>query len=338
MSVVNKEIIRDLEEKAKALKSRIVLPEALEPRILKAASIANSESLAHVILLGKKEQINNKARELSLDIEGIEILDFENDDRLKAYIDGFYALRKHKGMTIEDAKKILENPVYFAGMMVKSRHADGFVAGAGFTTRDVAKAAIQCIGVKKGLQTVSSAFIILLPLGQDSLRLFIFADCGIVPEPSARQLVDIAKSASELLVELFDITPRVAMLSYSTKGSGRGASVDKVREATDVLKKEEPSLLVDGEIQADAAVNEGVCRIKSADSPIGGDANILIFPNLDSGNIAYKLVQRLTGANALGPFLMGLNFPASDLSRGCSAQDIVDIISITSLRCKCQRF
>lgn len=337
MSIVDRNIILTLREKAKKFGCRIVLPEGLEPRILRAAAIVNNLNIAKVILLGSVEAIRNKSKQMSLNIEGIEIIDYENDKNLEGYAEAFYNLRKHKGITLEDARKTLRNAVFFAAMMVREGHADGFVAGADFTTRDVAKAAIQCLGVSKGIQTVSSAFVILVPIDEEKRRLFIFADCGIVPEPTTRQLVDIAKSASTLLMDLFNITPRAAMLSYSTKGSGRGASVDKVNEATKILKQEEPSLLVDGELQTDAAVEAEVSRIKSPDSPIKGDANVLIFPNLDSGNISYKLTQRLAHADALGPLLLGLNYPASDLSRGCSVNDIVDIITLTSMRSRCQR-
>ncbi len=336
MAIVDKNIILTLREEAKKFGSRIVLPEGLEPRILRAAAMANSLGIAKIVLLGNEEAIKDKSKEFSLNLEGVKIVDYENDKNLEKYAEAFYNLRKHKGITPEDARKALRNPVFFAAMMVREGHADGFVAGADFTTRDVAKAAIQCLGVSKGIQTVSSAFVILVPIDEVKCRLFIFADCGIVPEPTARQLVDIAKSASALLVDLFNLTPRVAMLSYSTKGSGRGVSVDKVNEATKILKQEESSLVIDGELQADAAVEAGVARIKSPDSPIKGDANVLIFPNLDSGNISYKLTQRLAHADALGPLLLGLNYPASDLSRGCSANDIVDIITLTSTRSRCQ--
>ncbi|MFH0839277.1 MAG: phosphate acetyltransferase [Candidatus Omnitrophota bacterium] len=337
MSIVDKDILKTIREKAKKVKARIVLPEALEPRILNAAAIIHREGIAQLILLGKKELIEEKARTLSLSIEGITIIDHLDDAYITEYTEGYYALRKHKGITIDEAQNTLKNPVYFAAMMVRNQRADGFVAGASFTTHDVGRAAIHCLGIARGIETVSSAFIMIVPIDERKSRLLIFADCGIVPDPTAGKLVDIAKSASRLLADLFDIPPKVALLSYSTKGSGVGDSVNKVREATNILKQEEPSLMVDGELQADAALDEKVAMIKAPATVIKGDANILIFPNLDAGNIAYKLIQRLACADALGPLLLGLNFPASDLSRGCSVNEIVDIVSVTSLRCGCKR-
>ncbi len=338
MSIADKNLITTLKNRAKGFNCKIVLPEGLEPRVLEAAAIASKESLAKIVLLGKEDAIKKKADELSLSLDGIKIVDNENAGILDELVNSFYELRKHKGISLDDAREALLNPVFFAAMMIRQSRADGFIAGADYTTRHVARAAIQCLGVSKYSRTASSAFIMLAPHGEEgNFRLFVFADCGIVPDPTSSQLVDIAKSASGLLSDLFDETPKVAMLSYSTCGSGSGKSVDKVKEATEILKKQVPSLLVDGEVQSDVAVDVNVAKIKSPDGLIKGEANVLIFPNLDSGNIAYKLIQRLTNTVALGPLLLGLNFPASDLSRGCSVNDIVDIITITSLRRKCQK-
>jgi phosphate acetyltransferase len=306
------EIISKIRQKASSLAKTIILPEATDERVRKAAGIIEKESIGKVILLDQA----------SLDKTKIEKFSKE-----------FYQLRKHKQITPEDARKIVSQPVYYAAMMVRNNEADGFVAGASHTTPDVAKAAIYCLGVDARFGIISSCFIMILPeksFGQNGV--FLFADCGIVPDPSARQLSSIALSTAELGKAILCVTPRIAMLSYSTKGSAKGRLVDKVREATNLIKDSNPELIVDGELQVDSAIVPEIAQIKNPNGVIKGDANILIFPNLEAGNIGYKLVNRLAKAKAIGPLLLGLNKPCSDLSRGCSVDDIIDCVAVTAIR------
>jgi len=290
----------------------IVLPEKDDARIQEAARIITKEKIARIILLGK---------------EGLE------SKKIDAFAQIFFEARKHKGITILQAREALSHPLYYAAMMVRAGEADGFVAGAAHSTPDVAKAAIYCIGVDERIKTVSSCFIMVVAdksFGENGV--FIFADCGIVPQPTSQQLAQIAISSAELAKNVFDILPRVAMLSYSTKGSAKGPLVDKVKEATQLAKQQRPDLLIDGELQVDAAIVAEVAKIKDAQGPLAGRANVLIFPDLEAGNIGYKLVQRLSKARAIGPLLQGLNKPCSDLSRGALVEDIVDTVATTALR------
>ena len=290
----------------------IILPEKDDPRILQAAKIIREEKIARIILLGKE------------DLDSKKIDNFSKT---------FFELRKHKGITIEEALAAVSLPLYYAAMLVRTGEADGFVAGAAHSTPDVARAAIYCLGIMERIKTVSSCFIMLVPdcqLGEDGI--FVFADCGIVPEPTPEQLAQIAVSTAELAQNILGIRPRVAMLSYSTKGSAKGALVDKAREAAALAKQLSPDLLIDGELQVDAAIVPEVAKIKDAGGLLAGRANVLIFPNLEAGNIGYKLVQRLSRARAIGPLLQGLRKPCSDLSRGAPVEDIVDTVAATALR------
>ena len=290
----------------------IVLPEKDDARIQEAARIITKEKIARIILLGKEDLESKK---------------------IDAFAQIFFEARKHKGITILQAREALSHPLYYAAMMVRAGEADGFVAGAAHSTPDVAKAAIYCIGVDERIKTVSSCFIMVVAdksFGENGV--FIFADCGIVPQPTSQQLAQIAISSAELAKNVFDILPRVAMLSYSTKGSAKGPLVDKVKEATQLAKQQRPDLLIDGELQVDAAIVAEVAKIKDAQGPLAGRANVLIFPDLEAGNIGYKLVQRLSKARAIGPLLQGLNKPCSDLSRGALVEDIVDTVAATALR------
>ncbi len=301
-----------IREKARGNPKKIVLPEGEEKRVIEAASIIEKEGIAKVILLRKTE----------------------THPRLEEIVQTFWNLRKHKGISIDEAREcVLKESVYFAALMTRLNMADGFVAGASHTTPNVARAAIYCLGIDREIRVVSSSFIIELedcPFGENGL--FIFGDCGIVPDPTSSQLAGIALSSSMLLKRLFDIEPRVALLSYSTKGSARGKSVDKVLEALKIIREKDPGLLVDGELQLDAAIIPEVAGIKSPGSPIAGKANVLIFPNLDAGNISYKLIQRLGKARVVGPILQGVTRPASDLSRGCTVKEIVDTVAVTVVR------
>lgn len=308
----NMEIIYRIREKAKAKLKTIALPEGEDYRVQEAAKIIEKESLARVLLLNKERLDKRKQQE---------------------YTQDYYALRKAKGIDFSEAKKALENPLYYAAMMTRCGEVDGFVAGASHTTPDVARAAIQCLGVDEKIGIASSLFIMIVPdcsYGENGT--FIFADCGIVPEPNPRQLASIAISSAELAQKVIGITPKVALLSYSTKGSAKGKPIDKVVEVLHLAKQMQPNLLIDGELQLDAAIVPDVAEIKYPDSLLKGKANVLIFPNLEAGNIGYKLVQRLAKARAIGPLLVGLNKPASDLSRGCSVEDIVDCVAVTAIR------
>lgn len=305
-------IIEKIRQKAKSNIKTIVLPEAQDERIRAAAQEISAKGLAKIILLDE----NN------LDLKKINI-----------YAQEFYELRKHKGISLEDAQKEISKPLYYGAMMVRNNEADGFVAGASISTPDVARAAIYCLGVDVSIATVSSCFIMAVPdCSYAEKGVFLFADCGIVPNPTSRELANIAISTARLAREVLEFTPRVAMLSYSTKGSAKGELVYKVREATDLVKNQEPDLIIDGELQVDSAIVPEVAKIKDPQGKFGGQANILIFPNLDAGNIAYKLVNRLAKAKAIGPLLQGLNWPCSDLSRGCNVEEIIDCVSVTAVR------
>lgn len=327
--------IAELREKAKRQKAKIVLPESEDLRILQAADHINREKLADLILLGDKKKIEAASKDKGLDLNGVEII----EPLLSEYLDDFsnklYQLRKHKGTTEEEARKILiEKPIYFGGMLVREKKADGFVAGATYTTRDVARSAIYCVGIDPKVRTMSSSFIMVMDdesFGEKGI--FIFADCAIVPEPSPKQLANIAVSASDLMQMLFQAKPRIAFLSFSTKGSGATPKTENLLKAVEGVRQARPDFIVDGELQADAALVPEIARIKAPNSPIAGQANVLIFPNLGAGNIAYKLIQRLAKARALGPILHGLLAPCSDLSRGCDANDIIDVVCVTAIRC-----
>jgi phosphate acetyltransferase len=304
--------ITKVRQRAKANLKTIVLPEYNEKRTLEALNIIEKEGIAKALLLAP-DRINpqDKAR----------------------YIEEFYAMHKAKDFDIEAVREMFNDPIYYAAMMVREGKADGFVAGADHTTADVARTAIRCLDLDERMNIASSCFIMDVPncdYGESGT--FIFADCGIIPDPNSRQLACISLAAAELARKVLDLTPRIAFLSYSTKGSAKGKSVDKVTEALKLVREMEPSLLVDGEMQVDAAIVPEVSRIKYPDSPIQGKANILIFPNLDSGNIGYKIVERLARARALGPLIMGFTKPCSDLSRGCSPDDIVDCVAVTAIR------
>lgn len=319
---------------AKALRhpQRIVLPEGLEPRTLTAADRILAEGLARIILIGNRRDIENMAKELKLSNIGLaEIVDPADEHVIDRYAPLLHQIRKSKGMTMEEARLTAANPLYLGCLMVKAGDADGQVAGAMNTTGNVLRAAFQVIKTEPGISVVSGAFVMLLPQGSkygtnDTL---IFADCAVVPNPDANELAQIAVSAAKTARDIAGIEPRVALLSFSTKGSARSAAVDKVIEATKIARAMEPSLILDGELQADAAIVPGVCQSKAPDSPLSGRANVLVFPSLEVGNIAYKLVQRLGGVQAVGPVLQGLAAPVNDLSRGCFPEDIYKTIIMT---------
>jgi len=324
--------ISGLREKARAQKRTIVLPEGDDPRVVKGASFAVKDGIADVVLLGKEAEVRDLADEHSVSLDGVTLVDPSSHEAGADIINAYYELRKNKGVTPEQAKDILTgNPVFYGAMMTRMGMADGFVAGANHTTGDVARAAIQCIKIEKEIGTVSSSFVMELencPFGENGL--FVYGDCAIIPYPSSRQLSGIAIASAGLFRKLFGIEPRVALLSYSTKGSAEGESIDKVREAFEKVRAKKPDLMIDGELQIDSALVPEIAGMKCKGSDVAGKANVLIFPNLDAGNISYKLTQRLGGARAVGPILQGLEKPCSDLSRGCSWEDVVDVTAVVA--------
>ena len=323
-----------LREKAKEDKRSIVLPEGEDPRVIKAASVIAEEGLARISLLGKEGDILNLARQENVSLDGVDIIDPGTHKKKKEIVDRYYEMRKHKGITPEDAEKeVTSNLVCCGAVMTRMGMADGFVAGASHTTSTVARAAIQCMKIDKNIGTVSSSFIMEMdncPFGEKGL--FAYGDCGIIPYPNIRQLAGIAVATSDMFNKLFDIEPRVAMLSYSTKGSAKSKTVETILEALKRIRESRPDIMIDGELQLDAAIVPEVAEKKCPESPIAGRANVLIFPNLDAGNISYKLSQRLGNARAVGPIIQGLTHPCSDLSRGCSWEDIVDTTVVIAIR------
>lgn len=321
-----------LKNRAKRCRRTIVLPEGTEERNLKAADMILADGYADIILLGNAEEIKNEAEQLGLShIAEARILDPKDEANIDKYAPLFYELRKKKGISMEDARKYTANELYFGALMVKAGDADGMVSGAIHTTGDVLRAAFQVIKTRPGINTVSGAFLMLLPehLNYGTNGLMVFADCAVVPDPDAHQLAEIAVCSAETAREVAGIEPRVAMLSFSTKGSAKHERVDKVVEATKIAHEMDPNIHLDGELQTDAAIVETVAKLKAPHSDIAGHANVLIFPSLEVGNIAYKLVQRLAGVEAVGPLLQGLAAPVSDLSRGCNATDIYKTIIMT---------
>lgn len=327
-------VIEKIQERAKSLKKTILLPEGTEERTVQAAAQATKEGYASVKLIGIPDDINKVAKEVGANLEGVEILNPATDPRRERFITTFFEMRKAKGMTEDKAAQTMLDPMHFAAMAVKDdeSNADGYVAGARNATSDVWRPALQIIKTKKELKTASSNFLMVLPEGSPfgADGALMYADCGLIINPNAEELADIAVATVDSFIKLVGAEPKVAFLSCSTKGSAKHADVDKVVEAYKIAQAKLPHVAMDGELQADAALVPSIGEKKSPGSPVAGNANILIFPDLDAGNIAYKLTQRLANATALGPLGQGLARPINDLSRGCSVQDIVDVICVTA--------
>lgn len=320
-----------ISERAKAEKKTIVLPEGTDIRCIKAAVAAQEKGIAKVILIGDPEQIKKAAGDL--DIEGIEMVNPLSDARIDAYVNKFYELRKAKGITLEQAAEIMKDEVYFGFMMVKMGDADGAVSGARHSSADTLRPALQIIKTAPGTKLISTFFIIDMPsseFGENGT--LMFSDCALMENPTAEELAVIAADSAKSFKNLIKAEPRVAMLSYSTFGSAKSEMTQKVINATKLAKEQNPGLLLDGEMQLDAAIIPEVGQFKAPGSPVAGKANVLVFPDLNSGNIGYKLAQRLGKADAFGPVTQGIAMPVNDLSRGCSAEDIVGTIAITAVQ------
>lgn len=321
--------------KAKSLNKHIVLAEGEEERIISAAKEIVKRGIAKITLIGNREVIEKKGGKL----QNIEIVDPATYSKTASYVDLLFNTRKAKGLTMEQAQILAKNPLYYGVLMVKSGDADGMVAGSINSTGDLLRPALQIIKTKAGVNTVSSCFIMSMPEGSEGSKygkdgVLVFGDCAVNPNPTAQQLADIAIASFDSAVRIAGINePKVALLSFSTKGSAKHELVDKVVEAAKIVKENAPEILCDGELQADAALVASVGKLKAPTSAVAGYANVLIFPDLQSGNIGYKLVQRLAGAEAVGPICQGFAKPVNDLSRGCSVEDVVDVVAMTSLQC-----
>ncbi|HIS00833.1 MAG TPA: phosphate acetyltransferase [Candidatus Excrementavichristensenella intestinipullorum] len=326
-------LIDRIMEKARSNVKHIVLPEGEEQRNVQAAAKVVAQGLATLTMLGDPAKVQAVAQQTGTDLTGIEIVDPAASPKAEAYAQALYEIRKAKGMTVEEARKLVADPMYYGVMMVKMGDADGLVSGAIHSTGDMLRPALQIIKAKPGMKTVSSCFLMECPdksFGQDGVM--IFADCAVIPCPTAQELANIALGAADSARSLAGMEPKVAMLSFSTKGSAKHDLVTKVQEATRIAQEMDPQLQLDGELQVDAALVEAVGQLKSPGSKVAGHANTLVFPDLQAGNIGYKLVQRLAGAEAYGPVLQGIAKPCNDLSRGCSVDDIVATVAITAVQ------
>lgn len=321
-------ILEEITAKAKKNRKHILLPDATDERSIQAARIIVDEGIASISLVGNEAAIREKAEKLNVKLNGIFIIDPEKHSKLQDFSNEYYQGRKAKGkeIKIEEATATVKNPLFFAAMFIKAGLADGCVAGSLSTTGDVMRAGILGIGTMPGISVVSSFFLMVLPD-----KLFAFADCAVVPNPDAKQLADIAISTADNFKKITGLEPKVAMLSFSTKGSAKHELIDKVIEATRIAQTKRPDLLIDGELQLDSAIVPKVAASKCPNSKIGGDANVLVFPDLNAANIGYKLTQRIGKAEAIGPVVQGLSRPFFDLSRGCSVNDIVNTVAINSV-------
>ena len=327
--------IEEIKTRAKKDIKTIILPESEDRRVLEAASKVATQGFARIILLGNEEKINQDAKLYNLDLNNVKIVNPLTSEKREQYVQQLFELRKNKGLTIEQAEELLKQPIYFGMMMLKDEkcEADGLVSGAAHSTSDTLRPALQILKTAPNTKLVSAFFVMCVPnceYGENGI--FIFGDSGLNQNPNAEELSEIAISSSKSFEQLVGKRAKVAMLSYSTYGSAKSELTEKVIEATKLVKEKEPELCVDGELQLDAAIIPEVAKSKAPESPVGGNANVLIFPDLNAGNIGYKLVQRLAKAEAYGPLCQGIAKPVNDLSRGCSADDIVGVVAITAVQ------
>ena len=327
--------IENIKQRAKENKKTIILPEPEDQRVLEAASKVVIQGFANIILLGDENKIKEDAKKYNINLEGITIVNPQTSAKSKEYKEKLYELRKHKGLTIEQAEELIKQPIYFGMMMLKDEEceADGLVSGAAHSTSDTLRPALQILKTAPNTKLVSAFFVMCVPdceYGENGT--FIFGDSGLNQNPTADELSEIALSSSKSFKQLVGAEPKVAMLSYSTYGSAKSELTEKVIEATKLVKEKAPNLCADGELQLDAAIIPEIAKSKAPGSEVAGNANVLIFPDLNAGNIGYKLVQRLAKAEAYGPLCQGIAKPVNDLSRGCSADDIVGVVAITAVQ------